>query len=41
MVFVSFREGSPLWASSLLVAVAIFLVIPKGVLSTLWKRLRG
>ena len=41
MVFAAFREGSPLWASSMLIALAIFLVIPKGVVATLWKRLRG
>lgn len=40
MLYLAFREASPL-LSLVLVAVAIFLVIPRGAFSTLWKRLRG
>ncbi len=40
MLYVAFREASPLW-SPMFVALAIFLVIPRGAFSTLWKRLRG
>ena len=40
MLYVAFREASPLW-SPVFVALAIFLVIPRSVFSTLWKRLHG